>query len=41
MADQQAPQERELMRHWVETWRRAGAELDEIRRREIEAKLFR
>ena len=37
MADQQAAQERELMRRWVETWRRAGPELDEIRRREIEA----
>jgi len=37
MADQAAAQERELMRRWVETWRRAGTELDEIRRREIEA----
>ncbi len=37
MANQQTAQERELMRRWVETWRRAGPELDEIRRREIEA----
>ena len=25
------------MRRWVETWRRAGKELEQIRRREIEA----
>jgi hypothetical protein len=25
------------MRRWVETWQRAGKELDQIRRREIEA----
>ncbi len=37
MANQQRDQERELMRRWVETWRRAGQELGEIRRREIEA----
>jgi hypothetical protein len=37
MADRQTTQDRELMRRWVETWRRAGQELDEIRRREIEA----
>jgi len=37
MTDQQADQERELMRRWVETWRRAAPELDEIRHREIEA----
>jgi len=37
MTGQQAAQERELMRRWVETWRRAGTELDEIRRRELEA----
>ena len=30
-------QDRELLRQWVETWLRAGAELDEIRRREIES----
>lgn len=29
--------ERELMMRWVETWRRAGAELAEIQRREIES----
>ena len=29
-------QERELMRQWVETWKRAGPELEEIRRRDIE-----
>ncbi len=27
----------ELLRNWVETWGRAGPELDSIRRREIEA----
>ena len=37
MGDQHSIQDRELMRRWVETWRRAGPELDEIRRREIEA----
>ncbi|MSV29054.1 MAG: hypothetical protein EXQ52_09965 [Bryobacterales bacterium] len=36
MADQSA-QDRELMRRWVETWQRAGKELDEIRCREIAA----
>jgi len=30
-------EERELMRQWVETWRRAGPELEEIRRREMES----
>jgi hypothetical protein len=28
--------DREQLRLWVETWRRAGPELEEIRRREIE-----
>jgi hypothetical protein len=37
MADQQTPLDRERMRRWVETWRRAGQELDQIRRREIQA----
>jgi hypothetical protein len=37
MADQPAGKDRELMRRWVETWRRAGQELSEIRRHEIEA----
>jgi len=27
----------ERFRQWVETWKRAGPELEEIRRREIEA----
>lgn len=36
MADRQTDQDRELLRQWVETWRRAGPELEEIRRREIE-----
>ena len=27
----------ELIRNWVETWTRAGPELDAIRRRELEA----
>ena len=35
MADPLTDPELELMRHWVETWRRAGKELEEIRRREI------
>jgi hypothetical protein len=30
------PQDRERLREWVETWRRVGPELEEIRRREIE-----
>jgi len=30
-------QERELMRRWVETWKQAGRELEEIRRRELQA----
>jgi hypothetical protein len=29
--------DRELLRQWVEAWRRAGPELEEIRRREIES----
>lgn len=29
--------ERELMRRWVETWLRAGQELEQIRRRELRA----
>jgi len=37
MADQKTAPDRKLMRRWVETWQRAGQELDEIRRREIEA----
>jgi len=37
MADPKTVPDRELLRRWVETWRRAGLELDEIRRREIEA----
>jgi len=37
MADRQTAQDRELLRQWVETWRRAGPELEEIRRREIES----
>jgi hypothetical protein len=28
--------DRELLRLWVETWRRAGPELEAIRRRELE-----
>jgi hypothetical protein len=31
------PTDRELQRLWVETWRQAGPELEEIRRREIES----
>ena len=29
--------DRDLVRQWVETWQRAGIELDAIRRREIES----
>jgi hypothetical protein len=29
--------EREMMRRWVETWKRAGPELEAIRREEIRA----
>ena len=28
-------EQKELMRRWVETWRRAGPELEAIRRREL------
>jgi len=37
MSDLQASQDRELLRQWVDTWRRAGEALDEIRRHEIES----
>jgi len=37
MADQKTVSEQEQMRRWVETWRRAGPELEAIRRREIES----
>jgi len=37
MPDPDGNSERELMRRWVDTWRRAGPELDEVRRREIES----
>jgi len=37
MVDGQTDQQHELLRQWVETWRRAGLELEEIRRREIES----
>ena len=37
MFGEPAEQDRELVRQWVATWRRAGAELDQIRRREIES----
>jgi hypothetical protein len=37
MPDVPADSERELMRRWVDTWRQAGPELDEVRRREIES----
>jgi hypothetical protein len=37
MSDCQTTEDRELLRRWVETWRRAGLELEDIRRREIEA----
>jgi hypothetical protein len=28
--------ERELLRRWVETWRRAGQELEQLRQRELD-----
>ena len=37
MEERPRAEERELMRRWVETWRRAGEELDEIRRRELQS----
>ena len=36
MTDPHTAQERDSLRRWVETWRKAGEELDAIRRREIE-----
>ena len=36
MTNSPKPRDRELERRWVETWRRAGEELAEIRRRELE-----
>lgn len=35
MTDNRGMEERELMRRWVETWKRAGPELEAIRQREI------
>jgi hypothetical protein len=35
MADRSPEADRETLRQWVETWRRAGPELEEIRRREL------
>jgi hypothetical protein len=37
MSGESAEQDRRLLRQWVDTWRRAGVELDQIRRREIES----
>ena len=34
---QQASPDNSLLRRWVETWRRAGEELERLRRREIES----
>jgi len=31
------PDDRDLLRHWVETWARAGKELERLRRLEIES----
>jgi hypothetical protein len=36
MPDPRATPERDVMRRWVEIWGRAGEELGEIRRRELE-----
>jgi hypothetical protein len=35
MTDNRSMEERELMRRWVETWKRAGPELEAIRQREM------
>lgn len=35
MTDNRDMDERELMRRWVETWKRAGPELEAIRQREM------
>jgi hypothetical protein len=35
MPDNKSVEDRELMRRWVETWKRAGPELEAIRAREI------
>lgn len=37
MADPQSASDQELLRRFVETWQRAGEELDQIRRRDIES----
>jgi hypothetical protein len=37
MQDRGTAEERELLRRWVETWIRAGVELEALRRREIES----
>jgi hypothetical protein len=37
MPAQPTDEERELMRRWVETWRRAGPLLEEIKNRELQA----
>ena len=37
MPPQPPDPDRELLRQWVDTWRRAGEELDAIRRLEIES----
>src|ERR1700690_2053630 len=37
MMNTMSDEERELTQRWVETWRVAGVELEEIRRRELEA----
>jgi hypothetical protein len=37
VANQTIDEDRDRMRRWVETWRRAGVEMDQIRRQEIES----
>jgi hypothetical protein len=37
MHDPATAAERQRLREWVDTWKRAGADLEEIRRREIAA----
>jgi hypothetical protein len=37
VSDNEGMEEGEVIRRWVETWKRAGPELEAIRRKEIEA----
>jgi hypothetical protein len=37
VGDVKTAEDRDLMRWWVDTWRRAGEELEQVRRRAIES----